>query len=311
MRVVFLILLLAIKLFPEEIPPSDSIRELNAATINTLLIFTSQDGLNSGLYHFTDTEVNVDMEIYHLPFVYDIKSDTNINYFLVGNIGYSRAYLVDSASRVGTMATVTYLNHIKTYTAGIGGGIRYEIYDEFKLSTGVEFIYSRSTANVKDSDNNFESAIEDFFSANHSDNISYKFFALGEYRPVFYEFKPYLTLSYKLYETKSAFSVDEILSFNSESSVGTISLGVETPQFLKYNKNSVSMELYVNANYLLGVVSEVTNVNKYHSFGGIAYYNTPDTPWWASKFFLELNRAKGEGLDGYNVGIGFSLDFNH
>ena len=309
MRVLLLTLILIINLFSEDVLPPGNIRKMNATTINTLLIFTSQDGLNSGLYHFTNTEVDVDMEIYHLPFVYNIKSDTDLNYFLVGNIGYSRTSLAGTAQKLDAPATLNYLNHIQTYTAGIGGGIRYEIYDDIKLSTGVELIYSRSGASVKDSDSDFENAIEDFFNANHSDNISYKFFALGEYRPIFYEYKPYLTLSYKLYETKSDFSVDEILSFSSESSVATLSIGVETPQFFKFNKNSFSAEFYLNANYLSGIVSDVIKVNKYHSFGGVAYYNTPKTPWWASRFFLELNKAKGDGLDGYNVGLGFTLDF--
>jgi hypothetical protein len=38
------------------------------ASINTLLIFTSQEGLSTGRYNFTD--VGVDMEIYKLPFTY-------------------------------------------------------------------------------------------------------------------------------------------------------------------------------------------------------------------------------------------------
>ena len=50
--------------------------EAHIANINTLLIFTSGEGLNSGLYHFSN--VGVDMEIYNLPFTYHIESDINL-----------------------------------------------------------------------------------------------------------------------------------------------------------------------------------------------------------------------------------------
>lgn len=309
MKALFIVIFLGCALLSNEGSSSSDINKINAATINTLLIFTSQEGLNSGLYHFTNTEIDVDMQIYHLPFTYDFKSTSNINYFLVGNVGYSRTYLAGNVNENSGIGILTYLNHIQTYTAGIGGGVRYKLHKDFKVSGGVEFIYSRSGASVKEPDGDIGDPIEDFFNSNYSDNISYKFFALGEYRPIFYEFKPYATLSYKLYETKSDFTFDEILSFSSQSSVVTLSLGVETPTLFEFDQNNFTAEFYVNANYLSGTVSDVVKVDKYHSFGGVVYFNTPDEPWWASRFFLELNRAKGDGLDGYNVGIGFTLDF--
>jgi len=53
----------------------------------------------------------------------------------------------------------------------------------------------------------------------------------------------------------------------------------------------------------------MTNVKRYRSLGGVAYWNTSASPWWASRFFLELNRVDGDGLNGYNIGVGFTLDF--
>ena len=166
-------LLLFFQLFSYEAQSSQDVQKLNAATINTLLIFTAQEGLNSGLYHFTNTDIDIDMEIYHLPFKYPIKSDSNIDYFLVGNVGYSRSYLAGAIEEVPGESLLTYLNHIQTYTAGIGGGISYKVTKEVEVSTGVELIYSRSGASVKKPDGDFGDAIEDFFNANYSDNISY------------------------------------------------------------------------------------------------------------------------------------------
>jgi len=309
MRFLLIVTFFMFRLFANEVSSSTDVNKVNAATVNTLLIFTSQEGLNSGLYHFTNTAVDVDMQIYHLPFTYNFKNNSNINYFLVGNVGYSRTYLAGNVEENSGLGVLNYLNQIQTYTAGVGGGVRYALHDDFKISAGVELIYSRSGASVKKPDGELGDAIEDFFNSNYTNNISYKFFALGEYRTVFHEFKPYATLSYKLYETKSDFSFDEILSFTSESSIATLSLGVETPKLFEYDQNNFTGEFYVNANYLGGIVSDVVKVKKYHSFGGVAYFNTPAEPWWASRFFLELNKVKGEGLDGYNVGVGFTLDF--
>jgi len=100
----------------------DTINSVNIATINTLLIFTSQDGLNSGIYHFTNTPQEIDMTIYHLPFMYNFKSDTNFNFFVVGNVGYSRVELKGEIETISTTEpTLDFFNHIQTYTAGIGG----------------------------------------------------------------------------------------------------------------------------------------------------------------------------------------------
>ena len=58
--------------------PEDIAKEAHLANINALLIFTSQNGLNSGRYHFS--KVGVDMEVYHLPFTYHFDSVEAIGY---------------------------------------------------------------------------------------------------------------------------------------------------------------------------------------------------------------------------------------
>lgn len=48
MRLILVSLLISSKLICSEITDTDNINKLNASTINTLLIFTSQEGLSSG-----------------------------------------------------------------------------------------------------------------------------------------------------------------------------------------------------------------------------------------------------------------------
>jgi len=310
MRTFLVCVFLVLDLYASNIESTEDVNKLNAATINTLLIFTSQDGLSSGLYHFTNTAVDVDMQVYHLPFTYHFRSSEKLNYFLVGNVGYSRTYLTGKIQETPSNSVLNYLNHIQTYTAGLGGGVRYKFEEDLSLCGGIELIYSRAGASVKQPDGDVGNVIEDFFNSNYSDNLSYKVFVLGEYRPRFKGYKPYLTFGYKLYETKSSFAFEDVLSFSSQSSITTLSAGVETPQLFEYEQNYLSLEVYANTNYLTGIVSEVTNVSSYSSLGSVAYWNTPSEPWWASRFFLELSGVKGNGLNGYNIGLGFSIDLD-
>lgn len=184
------------------------------------------------------------MSIYHLPFTYHFKSSEKLNYFLIGNVGYSRTQLADKIQERSSNVTLSCKNHIKTYTAGLGGGARYKVKKDLTVSGGVEFIYSRAGASVSKPDRQPGDVIEDFFNTNYSDNLSYKVFTVAEYRPMINEYKPYITASYKLYETKSNFSFSNITSFSSQSSVGTISLGLETAKLYAYSNNYLTSEIY-------------------------------------------------------------------
>ena len=281
-------------------------KEAHTASINTLLIFTSQEGLNSGLYHFSN--VGVDMEVYHLPFTYQLNSDTNLNYFVVGNVGYSRVFISKKIA-IPPSSRLDYDNHLRTYTSGLGGGARYKFTSEISTMGGVELIYSKSGASVKKPDDSIGDAVEDFFNKNYNDNLSYEVFANIEYKPTINEYKPYAILTYKLYQTKSTFTFDSLSSFNTESSIATLALGFETPKIIEFDSNSITLEAYLNANYLSGRVKDVVKFDTYSSLGGVVYYNTPEKPWWASRFFLEASTVSSSGLEGYNVGVGFTLDF--
>ncbi|HIC12867.1 MAG TPA: hypothetical protein EYO75_05785 [Sulfurimonas sp.] len=250
------------------------------------------------------------MNVVHLPFVYNFESKTKLNYFVMGNVGYSKVSLSGSVEELPGGAVLNYLNIIQTYTGGFGGGVGYALSKNILISTGLEVIYSRSGASVIKPDNGVGDVIEDFFNKNYSDNISYKFFTSLEYRTTIKKFKPYVSLEYNIYETKSSFSFSDLTSFDSESSIVSINVGVETPRLLSYDKdNYLTLEAYVQGHKLFGVVKDVAKVDNYGSLGGVAYWNTSAEPWWASRFFFEANGVKGDGIYGYNVGLGFTLDF--
>lgn len=285
----------------------DVAKKVHLANINTLLIFTSQDSLNTGRYNFTN--VGVDMDIYNLPFTYDLDSSNDtIDYFIVGNIGYSRVFISKNII-IPPDTRLNHENHTRTYIGGIGGGIRYKASSELNFSGGIEFIYSKSGTSVSQPDDSIGDAIKDFFNQEYNDNISYKLFATAQYRPIYKNFKPYAKLDYKLYQTKSSFSFDELTTFHTDSTVVSLALGAETDKLLSYDENYLTLEGYVNASYLHGKAKEVVEFDLYTSVGAVAYLYTLNHIAWIERFFFEINTVRADGLNGYNIGVGFSINY--
>ncbi len=278
------------------------------ANINALMVFTSQEGLNSGHYRFTDAGFK--MDIYHLPFLYHFKSSyENINFFIMGNVGYSRTILDGTIAVPSQNEVLDYDNHLRTYTGGLGGGIRYQNENGINILAGLELIYSRTGISVRQPDDDIGDAIEDFFKNKFNDNLTYKVLTQIEYRKAYKGFEPYALLSYKLYETKADFSFDALTSFTTQASVTSFGLGAETPQLYTFNQMYLTLEAYLYGHYLGGDITDVVGFDTYSTVGAVAYWNTPENISWAERFFLELSTVNSSGLEGYNVGIGFTVDF--
>jgi len=289
---------------------ADTIEEIatkaHLANINALLIFTSQDSLNSGLYQFT--KVGVDMNVYHLPFSYNLgQTDMGIEYFMVGNVGYSTVNISKDVE-IPPNGRLNYENHIATYTAGLGGGVRYKFTKELSASGGLEFIYSRSGARVTQPNDSVGDAIEGFFNKNYNDNVSYKFFSEMEYATKLKKLNPYAKLAYKTYQTKSSFTFDELIKYSSDSSVLTITVGAQSDELISFGENYLTAEAYFNANHLDGAVAKSVQFNDYASIGAVSYLYS-NVPSWIKRYFVEVNLIKADGLTGYNVGVGFTIDY--
>ena len=272
------------------------------ANINTLLIFTSQDGLNTGTYHFKN--VGTSMDVMHLPFLYHFNSDTRYNWFILGNIGYSRVYLKVPKGE----SVLLHNEHVKTYTTGFGGGVRYKFDETFSLLGGIEFIYSRAGISVKPKDS-LGGAIEDFFNNNYNDNLTYKLMLRAKYEKNYKGYHPYFIADFDTYDTKSSFTFKSLGNIESQSSVMTLSTGIESPSLKNFGKNYISVEGYYHYNYLFGSIEDIVKFNDYGTFGGVLYYYTPVSPVFASRFFLEVSSVFSSGIEGYNVGVGFTMDF--
>ncbi len=308
MKILFFLFTIALTIYAQS-NEENIAKKTYQANINALMVFTSQEGLNSGYYRFT--KIDTEMDIYHLPFTYHLDSNyENINFFVIGNVGYSRTIL-DNAFQPSTRVeeTLTHENQLRTYTGGLGMGIRYHNDYGINFLTGIEVIYSQTGFNERTPDDNLGDAIKDFFDNNYNDNLTYKILAQLEYRKKYKGFEPYALLSYKLYETKADFSLDDLTSFTTQASVLTLGLGVETPQLYIYDHMYLTLEGYLYTHYFEGDIVDVVQFDKYHSLGAVAYWYTPKKFNGIKRFFLEVSNVSSSGLEGYNIGVGFTIDF--
>jgi hypothetical protein len=290
--------------------PEEAAKKAYLANINALMVFTSKDGLNSGRYEFT--RANTTMKILHLPFRYQFDPfKPGWNFFLIGGIGYSETVMTTDVNTTASAAgdiTLTTKNMLQTFTGGIGGGIRYRNDSGIEVLGGLEPIYSWVGVTNRN-DNGAGQIVEDFFKGQYNENLSYKFFVIGEYHRDFDGFKPYVTLSYELYETKSAISIQELSKFTTQTNVTSFSVGAETPPLLYAGSNYLSLEGYLRGSYLGGDITKVAGFDGFGTLGGIAYWYVPETLNYIRRFYVEVSTIQADGLRGYNIGLGFSLDY--
>ena len=154
-----------------------------------------------------------------------------------------------------------------------------------------------------------QQVFNDVLDAHYSDNLSYAFFTVAEYRPTTYKFKPYVSLSYKLFQTKSSYQLQALRTFTTQSNVTTLTTGAETPALFHHNKNYLTLEGYFNSNYLGGDVEKTVEFYNYQTFGITSYWYTPEYPKYIKRFYINLDTVRSNGLEGYNIGVGFTTQF--
>lgn len=306
LQVLFILLLNVHSLYAEE-TPADIAQRAYLANINTLMVFTSQDGLNTGHYRFSN--IGVQMDIYHLPFLYqlDIGNET-INMFAMGNVGYSRASIHEDVT-LPDHITLSHENQMNTYTGGAGLGVRVKTAWDIDILTGLELIYSRSGVTVHKPDNAIGDAIENFFTGKYNDNLTYKFLLQLEHHREINGYKLYAKLNHKLYETKADFNVNALTSFTTQTSVTSMGAGIETPGLFSWGGMYLTLEGYLYGHYMSGDIVDVVGFDTYSTVGMVAYWYTENKPDWIERFFIELSSVNSSGLEGYNLGIGFTIDF--
>lgn len=285
------------------------------ATVNAAIVFTSQDGLSSGVYRFT--KIDTQMRMYNLPLSYHFDPLTeNINLFMVLDMGYSDT----RNDRAVEDVNGTFLHHenrLQTYVGGIGGGIRYRATEQSDLLLGGEILYSRVGATARVGDSLGGSDVINFFSDDFNENFSYKLFGEYDYHREYRGYDIYTKLNYKLYKTLSTLDftdivesiVDDVVSLNSQTTVASLIMGFETDSFYNYHEMSLTLEPYIKGNYIWGDLAKVAHIDSYVTIGSSLYWNTPEKSAYIYRYYIEPSISRGNGLEGLNLSVGFSLDF--
>ena len=284
------------------------------ATVNAAMVFTSQDGLSSGVYRFT--KIDTEMRMYNLPLSYHFDPlSENTNLFMVMDLGYSDTRNDGDVDDNGTL--LHHENRLQTYVGGIGLGLRYKATEHSDLLLGGEVLYSRVGVTARVSDSLDGSDIVNFFSDDFNENFSYKLFAEYDYHREYRGYDIYTKLNYKLYKTLSELDftdivdsvIDDIVSLDSQTTVASLVVGFETDPLYSYHEMSLTLEPYVKANYIWGDLAKVAQISSYATAGISVYWNTPEKSAYIYRYFIEPSISRGNGLEGLNLSVGFSLDF--
>ncbi len=284
------------------------------ATVNAAIVFTSQDGLSSGFYRFTN--IDAEMTMYNLPLSYHFDPlSENTNLFMIFDLAYSDTRS-DHDVQNSTGELLQLDNRLQTYVGGVGGGIRYRATENSDLLFGGEVIYSRVGLTVRGEDLD-GSAVGNFFSDDFNENFSYKLFTEYAYHREFRGHDIYTKLNYKLYKTLSKFDfsdvvteiIGDISSLSSQTSVASLIMGFETDPLYSYHDMRLTLEPFVKGNYIWGDLARIAQISGYGTAGMSVYWNTPEKSAYIYRYFIEPSISKGDGLEGLNLSIGFSLDF--
>jgi len=309
-KVLFVCILIYRSLLAEE--ADETAQKLYLANINTLLIFTSQNGLSSGTYNFV--RVDAKMQVYNLPINYHFKPFYNrLNFMFLSDLGYSEVRKdvdIDTDTKSTNDLKLTAHNKLNTYVGGVGVALRYQSALNIDFLLGLEVLYSKVSQSAKFSEEiDIGDAINDFFNSNYNENFTYKFIFISEYVKEYHGFKPYVRLGFKYFDTKSDFTFESLSAFTTQASTTNFDLGAETPSMYSYNTMYLTLEGYIKANYLTGDITNVVGFDAYSSVGAVAYWYIDAKQEYIKRLFIETNTVNGDALNGYNVAIGFSVNY--
>ena len=292
------------------------LKQASLANVNALIILTTQDMLTSGRYTFDDDS---SLHIINFPLYYHFDPlFSDFNLFLNGSAGYSK---MASDIDYGVKDELIY----QTAAFRFGGGIRYLSSFGLVFLVGFDFIYSRIRNtyhyNSAKSEEDLKELFDLAFANQYSNAYTYELFWQVGYRPVWAEWKPYIILTLNYFDTKQDLSLKELSAFHSTSGGSRLKIGFETPQYIKLFQTGLSAEFFVAGNVFKGDVEETLGFEGYSSSAAMLHlyidndfygevdevlYNVPSL---LSRVDLMVERVTGEGIQGYNIGLGAGFNF--
>ena len=270
---------------------------------NTLLFFTSENIISSGTYEFGSEDSTLDTTF--LPLTHHFESDSDFyNFYVNGSIGMSK-YREDNLNIRGSLDTIK----IKTYALKLGGGVRMNILEDTDMMVGGSYIYSKVnsdyvTPQALSSTDPVDRALDYVFNSDNDFN-TYELFTSVGYHPTINEYKPYIRGDIRYFDTK----IDDPFATISDtiSTIGKIKVGVITPPVTSIEGLPLKLEFYASDVLISGDMREALDTNNFYVLGTTFHLGTNTLNDWVSDVSFDINIVRGDNLDGFNWGFGFSF----
>lgn len=270
---------------------------------NTLLFFTSENIISSGSYEFGDEDSTLDTTF--LPLTHHFESDSDFyNFYVNGSIGFSN-FREDNLNLRASLDAIK----IKTYALKLGAGVRMNILEDTDMMVGASYIYSKVnsdyvTPQPLSASNPVDRALDYVFNSDNDFN-TYEFFTSIGYHPTINEYKPYIRGDIRYFDTK----IDDPFATISDtiSTIGKIKVGVITPPVTSIKGLPLKLEFYASDVLISGDMREALDTNNFYVLGTTFHLGTTTLNDWVSEVSFDINIVRGDNLDGFNWGFGFSF----
>ena len=270
---------------------------------NTILFFTSEDIISSGSYEFSNEDETLDTTFF--PLTHHFESDSDFyNFYINGSIGYS-TYRDDNLNLRGSLDAIK----IKTYALKMGGGIRMNILEDTDMMVGASYIYSKvngdyiTTQPLRSSDP-LDKALDYVFNSDNDFN-TYEFFTSVGYHPTINEYEPYVTADIRYFDTK----IDDPYATISDvsSTISKLKVGVITPPVTAIVGLPLKLEFYASEVFVGGDMRDALDTDNFFVLGTTFHLGTTTLIKEVSEVSFDINIVRGDNLDGFNWGFGFSF----
>lgn len=273
--------------------------------VNSLLFFTSEDIISSGSYEFSNKYETLDT--YFFPLTYHFDSDSDFyNFYVNGSIGYSKykqKYI--DLRKINSMDEIK----IRTYALKLGGGVRMNILKDTDMMLGASYIYSKVKGDYRapkplNLDDPVDRIVDYVFNSKSNFNTYELMTSLG-YHPTIDKYEPYIRGDIRYYNTK----IDDPYATITDTSavISKLKVGVITPEVTTISGLPLKLEFYASEVFIGGDMDDSMDTDKFFVLGTTFHLGTTTLNDWVSEVSFDVNIVRGDNLDGFNWGFGFSF----
>jgi hypothetical protein len=270
---------------------------------NTILFFTSENIISSGSYEFGSKDQTLDT--FFFPMTHHFESDSDFyNFYVNGSIGYSK-YEEKNIDLRGSLDEID----IKTYALKLGGGVRMNILKDTDMMIGGAYIYSKVNSDYKtpqplNSSDPIDRALDYVFNSDNDFNTYELFTSIG-YHPTINEYKPYVSADIRYFDTEidDPFATIE----DTTSTISKLKIGVITPPVTTIKGLPLKLEFYASDVIINGDMKTALDTDNFYVLGTTFHLGTATVNEYVSDVSFDINMVRGDNLDGFNFGFGFSF----